>query len=183
MRVAYFNEIDNYAYAKQIDSSEIIKGVCLDPRIGMHYNNPSFGYGGYCLPKDTKQLLANFEQIPQNLIAAIINSNDTRKDYLAEAILESQPKIIGVYRLLMKADSDNFRDASIHGIIERLRKFNVSIIVYEPLLKSNKFQEMDVISNIEEFKAKSDIVLANRIANEIMDISNKVFTRDIFGSG
>ena len=182
MRVAYFNEIDNYAHAKQIDSSELIKGVCLDPRIGMHYNNPSFGYGGYCLPKDTKQLLANFEHVPQDLIGAIINSNDTRKDYLTKVILEKKPKVVGVYRLLMKAQSDNFREASILGIIERLKKLNVIVIIYEPLWKSQRFQEMDVFSNIKEFKAKSDIILANRPTNEIMDTPSKVFTRDIFGS-
>ena len=182
MRVAYFNEIDNYAHAKQIDSSELIKGVCLDPRIGMHYNNPSFGYGGYCLPKDTKQLLANFENVPQDLIGAIINSNDTRKDYLTRVILEKKPKVVGVYRLLMKAHSDNFREASILGIIERLKKLNVIVIIYEPLWKSRRFQEMDVFSNIKEFKAKSDIILANRLTNEIMDTPSKVFTRDIFGS-
>ena len=182
MRVAYFNEIDNYAHAKQIDSSELIKGVCLDPRIGMHYNNPSFGYGGYCLPKDTKQLLANFEHVPQDLIGAIINSNDTRKDYLTKVILEQKPNVVGVYRLLMKAQSDNFREASILGIIERLKKLNVTVIVYEPLWKSRKFQEMDVFSNIKEFKAKSDIILANRPTNEIMDTPSKVFTRDLFGS-
>ena len=182
MRVAYFNEIDNFAHAKQIDSSELIKGVCLDPRIGMHYNNPSFGYGGYCLPKDTKQLLANFEHVPQDLIGAIINSNDTRKDYLTKVILEKKPKVVGVYRLLMKAHSDNFREASILGIIERLKKLNVIVIIYEPLWKSRRFQEMDVFSNIKEFKAKSDIILANRLTNEIMDTPSKVFTRDIFGS-
>ena len=182
MRVAYFNEIDNYAHAKQIDSSELIKGVCLDPRIGMHYNNPSFGYGGYCLPKDTKQLLANFEHVPQDLIGAIINSNDTRKDYLTKVILEKKPKVVGVYRLLMKAQSDNFREASILGIIERLKKLNVIVIIYEPLWKSQRFQEMDVFSNIKEFKAKSDIILANRPTNEIMDTPSKVFTRDLFGS-
>ena len=182
MRVAYFNEIDNYAHAKQIDSSELIKGVCLDPRIGMHYNNPSFGYGGYCLPKDTKQLLANFEHVPQDLIGAIINSNDTRKDYLTKVILEKKPKVVGVYRLLMKAQSDNFREASILGIIERLKKLNVIVIIYEPLWKSHRFQEMDVFSNIKEFKAKSDIILANRPTNEIMDTPSKVFTRDLFGS-
>ena len=182
MRVAYFNEIDNFAHAKQIDSSELIKGVCLDPRIGMHYNNPSFGYGGYCLPKDTKQLLANFEHVPQDLIGAIINSNDTRKDYLTKVILEKKPKVVGVYRLLMKAHSDNFREASILGIIERLKKLNVIVIIYEPLWKSRRFQEKDVFSNIKEFKAKSDIILANRLTNEIMDTPSKVFTRDIFGS-
>ena len=182
MRVAYFNEIDNFAHAKQIDSSELIKGVCLDPRIGMHYNNPSFGYGGYCLPKDTKQLLANFEHVPQDLIGAIINSNDTRKDYLTRVILEKKPKVVGVYRLLMKAHSDNFREASILGIIERLKKLNVIVIIYEPLWKSRRFQEMDVFSNIKEFKAKSDIILANRLTNEIMDTPSKIFTRDIFGS-
>jgi len=182
MRVAYFNEIDNFAHAKQIDSSELIKGVCLDPRIGMHYNNPSFGYGGYCLPKDTKQLLANFEHVPQDLIGAIINSNDTRKDYLTKVILEKKPKVVGVYRLLMKAHSDNFREASILGIIERLKKLNVIVIIYEPLWKSRRFQEMDVFSNIKEFKAKSDIILANRLTNEIMDTPSKIFTRDIFGS-
>ena len=182
MRVAYFNEIDNYAHAKQIDSSELIKGVCLDPRIGMHYNNPSFGYGGYCLPKDTKQLLANFEHVPQDLIGAIINSNDTRKDYLTKVILEKKPKVVGVYRLLMKAQSDNFREASILGIIERLKKLNVIVIIYEPLWKSRRFQEMDVLLNIKEFKAKSDIILANRLTNEIMDTPSKVFTRDIFGA-
>ena len=182
MRVAYFNEIDNFAHAKQIDSSELIKGVCLDPRIGMHYNNPSFGYGGYCLPKDTKQLLANFEHVPQDLIGAIINSNDTRKDYLTKVILEKKPKVVGVYRLLMKAHSDNFREASILGIIERLKKLNVIVIIYEPLLKSRRFQEMDVFSNIKDFKAKSDIILANRLTNEIMDTPSKIFTRDIFGS-
>lgn len=182
MRVAYFNEIDNFAHAEQIDSSELIKGVCLDPRIGMHYNNPSFGYGGYCLPKDTKQLLANFEHVPQDLIGAIINSNDTRKDYLTKVILEKKPKVVGVYRLLMKAHSDNFREASILGIIERLKKLNVLVIIYEPLWKSRRFQEMDVFSNIKEFKAKSDIILANRLTNEIMDTPSKIFTRDIFGS-
>ena len=182
MRVAYFNEIDNFAHAKQIDSSELIKGVCLDPRIGMHYNNPSFGYGGYCLPKDTKQLLANFEHVPQDLIGAIINSNDTRKDYLTKVILEKKPKVVGVYRLLMKAHSDNFREASILGIIERLKKLNVIVIIYEPLWKSRRFQEMDVFSNIKEFKAKSDIILANRLTNEIIDTPSKIFTRDIFGS-
>ena len=182
MRVAYFNEIDNFAHAKQIDSSELIKGVCLDPRIGMHYNNPSFGYGGYCLPKDTKQLLANFEHVPQDLIGAIINSNDTRKDYLTKVILEKKPKVVGVYRLLMKAHSDNFREASILGIIERLKKLNVIVIIYEPLWKSRRFQEMDVFLNIKEFKAKSDIILANRLTNEIMDTPSKIFTRDIFGS-
>lgn len=181
MRVAYFNELDTYCAKQQLNSLDIIQGVGLDPRIGQHYNNPSFGYGGYCLPKDTKQLLANYKDVPQNLIQAIIHSNQTRKEFITKEILKKRPNTVGIYRLTMKANSDNFRDSAIQDIIRGLEEYNVKIIIYEPTLDSNVFESYPVNNDLSEFLAQSDVILANRMHADLADAQDKVYTRDLFG--
>ena len=182
MRVAYFNELDTYAQIHSLDTKQIIEGVGLDPRIGDHYNNPSFGYGGYCLPKDTKQLRANYKDVPSNLINAIVESNSTRKDFIADLVLQRKPKVVGIYRLIMKSGSDNFRASSIQGIMRRLQAKNIKIIIYEPGLDLSEFQKAKVIENLDDFKKKSDVIIANRLSDEMTDITEKIITRDLFGN-
>lgn len=180
LRVAYFNELDTYCELKGLNTKEIIEGVGLDPRIGSHYNNPSFGYGGYCLPKDTKQLLANYKDVPENLIEAIVKANDTRKTHIAEMIISKNPKVVGIYRLTMKTDSDNFRSSAIQGVIQNLKKSNVEIIIYEPTLEDNEFNDCKVIHDFDEFKKCSDIIIANRLEDALKDCKDKVYTRDLY---
>ncbi|MGX7107171.1 nucleotide sugar dehydrogenase [Hutsoniella sourekii] len=181
LRIAFFNELDTYATVKGLDSRAIIEGIGLDPRIGSHYNNPSFGYGGYCLPKDTKQMLANYQDVPQNLIEAIVSSNRTRKDFIASEVLKQEPKRVGIYRLTMKADSDNFRQSAIQGIIERLRGKGVDLVIYEPTLKAADFDGVPVEADLERFKDQADVILANRWEEDLADVKDRVYTRDIFG--
>lgn len=180
LRVSYFNELDTYAELKGLNTKDIIEGIGLDPRIGDHYNNPSFGYGGYCLPKDTKQLLANYDQVPQNIIEAIVKSNDTRKDHIADMVCKKNPNIVGIYRLTMKTDSDNFRASAIQGIIERLKNKKMNIVIYEPTLNCDEFNGCKLMRNLDEFKDKADIILANRLDNNLKSVSEKVYTRDLY---
>ena len=181
MRVAFFNELDTYAATKALNTEQIIQGVCLDPRIGSHYNNPSFGYGGYCLPKDTRQLLANYKDVPQNLIQSIVDSNSTRKTFIAEDILERKPKTVGIYRLIMKSGSDNFRDSSVQGVMKHLLSQGIRLVIYEPILQESTFYNCEVIADLEAFKSQSDVIVTNRMSEELADVLAKVYTRDIFG--
>lgn len=181
MRVAFFNELDTYAATKALNTEQIIQGVCLDPRIGSHYNNPSFGYGGYCLPKDTRQLLANYKDVPQNLIQSIVDSNSTRKTFIAEDILERKPNTVGIYRLIMKSGSDNFRDSSVQGVMKHLLSQGIRLVIYEPILQESTFYNCEVIADLEAFKSQSDVIVTNRMSEELADVLAKVYTRDIFG--
>lgn len=180
MRVSFFNELDTYAEVNGLDSQQIIQGISYDPRIGDHYNNPSFGYGGYCLPKDTKQLLANYKGIPNNMVSAIVSANDTRKDHIANQILKRNPNKVGIYRLTMKTGSDNFRQSAIQGVIERLQSQDIEVIIYEPTLEDAQFNGMRVIDSFDSFKEESDVIVANRMEDELKDVSDKVYTRDVF---
>lgn len=180
LRVSYFNELDTYAEVRELNTKQIIEGVGLDPRIGTHYNNPSFGYGGYCLPKDTKQLKANYADIPNNIISAIVESNRTRKDHIAQQIIKRNPETVGIYRLTMKTNSDNFRESSIQGIMKRIKNHGIEVLIYEPTLKEKEFFGLNVINNLDEFKERCDVIIANRLSKELLDIEKKVYTRDIF---